>query len=60
MKSKDLNTIKFAFKFDNPQIISKYAKDKIIVSIIKPQEFKASADIRVNLGGELQNVFLLP
>ena len=59
-KTKDLNEIDFSFKFDNPQIISKYAKDKIIVTILKPEEFKAFNDPRVNLGGNLQNVFLLP
>jgi hypothetical protein len=55
-----LNEIKFAFKFNNPQIISKYAKDTIIIGILEPEKFKALADSRVNLGGDLNFDFLLP
>jgi hypothetical protein len=55
-----LNEIKFSVKFKNPQIISKFQKDKLIVSILKPNEIKAFADSRVILGKDDKFVFLLP
>ena len=60
LKTEDVYEMKFAFKFDNPQIISKFEKDKIIIGILKPKEFSAFADIRVNLGEDINREFLLP
>ena len=34
-KTKTINEIEIAVKFDHPQIISKYKKDKIIVQILR-------------------------
>ena len=34
-KTKTIDEIEIAVKFDNPQIISKYKKDKIIVQILR-------------------------
>jgi hypothetical protein len=49
MKNEDLKEISFAFKFKNPSLISKYAKDKMIIEFLKPEQFSALADSRVHL-----------
>ena len=48
-KTKTINEIEIAVKFDHPQIISKYKKDKIIVRILRKSEFSALEDTRVKI-----------
>ena len=48
-KTKTIDEIEIAVKFDNPQIISKYKKDKIIVRILRKSEFSALEDTRVKI-----------
>ena len=42
LRTDTLEQIVFAFKFKNPWLISKYAKDKMIIEFLKPDEFSAS------------------
>ena len=35
--AKTLDKIQFKFTFDSPELISKFAKDKIIIQILKPE-----------------------
>ena len=41
LRTDTLEQIAFAFKFKNPWLISKYAKDKMIIEFLKPDQFSA-------------------
>ena len=41
MSTDTLEKISFDFKFKNPWLISKYAKDKMIIEFLKPDDFSA-------------------
>ncbi len=41
LRTETLNEISFGFKFKNPSLISKYAKDKMIIELLKPEQFSA-------------------
>jgi hypothetical protein len=49
LRTETLKEISFAFKFKNPSLISKYAKDKMIIEFLKPEQFLALADNKVHL-----------
>ena len=41
IKTESLKEIALAFKFNHPWLISKYAKDKMIIEFLKPETFLA-------------------
>lgn len=59
LKTDTFKEILFAFQFKNPSLISKYAKDKMIIEILKPEQFSALEDNRVHIERSKQ-VFYLP